>query len=697
MASPFERAFNPAFQQASAAAMKSLDDERQDKKLQERMLEQRQYDASLLEGSKAYAANLLKDSNKIVQDRIDAANTLAAQRTEQANYPIYYRLAIEAGVPASALEGMTWENNAAILAMTGRETQGREKGKQQALTGTFAPFNYGTLETPEARGYRKQADATIAGWNTDDAATETAAKLRSTVSGEQAARTLAEKRAEYRAETGMVADHEDNVASLTKKIEDYKENRVEGKDYKKTLDEYETETGLSGSGMPLGELSFLLERAKYDKTYKRHIGQTDAISQINMRADSNTYLGRWLHLLNAEERKLVLSSSDDPNKQAAFLRTRLDRVVTNTGKTIDNPSGVGVVTYRLILPPAPAAEAKAGAGAGAGASPTVNSTRPTSGEARQDGNGNVDTENNVDSENLGGTPTPAAKKAVVPPTDNVMLKMEEQSVSKADAAVIHEILGSDIGNVRGNFREAAVKKGSGTLATLNKSIKVDKLGLESLQSRTEVRTLPDGRPYTANKIGFWGRYGDDSEAARKNLSANDFTKYEAETREIAVAANVIQSRIDAGSVKISKLADQLESLRPRLMMGDLRQSDQYRSLVPLPLVPLPKLRVDRNAPNKPPSLGVDRFMPSLQTVPPPPRLEVPPVMAPLPAIPDPSAPRTEANFERMLRENPSQFGGELRGLFDSIMRNRKSNTIKKNLSPQFPPPIPDPRLNLPKR
>ena len=71
MASPFERAFNPAFQQASAAAMKSLDDERQENRFQQRMLEQRQYDASLLEGSKAYAANLLAEEiarNKAIEE-----------------------------------------------------------------------------------------------------------------------------------------------------------------------------------------------------------------------------------------------------------------------------------------------------------------------------------------------------------------------------------------------------------------------------------------------------------------------------------------------------------------------------------------------------------------------------------------------------------------------------------------------------
>ena len=43
MASPFERAFSPAFQQASAAALKSMDDKRQEALLEKRMLEQRAY------------------------------------------------------------------------------------------------------------------------------------------------------------------------------------------------------------------------------------------------------------------------------------------------------------------------------------------------------------------------------------------------------------------------------------------------------------------------------------------------------------------------------------------------------------------------------------------------------------------------------------------------------------------------------
>ena len=274
MASPFERAFNPAFQQASAAAMKSLDDERQENRFQQRMLEQRQYDASLLEGSKAYAAELLKGSTKIDQDRIDAATKLAAQRTEQANFPINYRLAIEAGVPASALEGMTWENNAAILAMTGREAQGRKEGEQWASTGALPTLTNLFGETPDARGVLKKFDAMNAERKVADAATETAAKLRSTVSGEQAAQVLTGKREEYFAKTGRVADLEDNVASLNKKIDDYNKDITESEGYKGALDEAEQEVGepLKG-GLPLEKLksitfnvkavnAFNIERAK---------------------------------------------------------------------------------------------------------------------------------------------------------------------------------------------------------------------------------------------------------------------------------------------------------------------------------------------------------------------------------------------------------------------------------------------------
>ena len=366
MASPFERAFNPAFQQASAAAMKSLDDERQENRFQQRMLEQRQYDAKQLEGSRAYAANLLKDSNKIDQDRIDAATKLAAQRTEQANFPINYRLAIEAGVPASELKEMTWENNAAIIAMTGRETHGRKEGEQRASTGALPTLTDLFGETPDARGVLKKFDAMNAERKVADANTEAAAKQRAAISAEQAARTLTEKRAEYRAKTGMVADPEDDVAWLDKKIADYEENRVEGKDYKRILDEYETETGKSGSGMPLGQLSFGMEQARYDKSLKRNLYKTDEESKINMRAASNVYLGNRLQHLNAEERDRVLGIGDDPNKQAEFLRNEIEEVVTYFAPTISKPSGGYVTTYRLRLKPSPEAKAKAGAGAGAG-------------------------------------------------------------------------------------------------------------------------------------------------------------------------------------------------------------------------------------------------------------------------------------------------------------------------------------------
>ena len=263
MASPFERAFNPAFQQASAAAMKSLDDERQENRFQQRMLEQRQHDAKLLEDSKAYAANLLKDSNK-----------LAAQRTEQANFLINYQNAIAAGVPASALEGMTWENNAAILAMTGRETQGRKEGGNQALTGTFAPFNYGTDNTPEARGYRQQADTTITGWNTADEAAQRAADLRGVMRSEVDSATLKEAEARFKAVTGQPIPKGSTAASLNVGIEAYNKEITGSEEYKKALDEAEKEVGepLEG-GMSIEKLksitsnvnavnAFNIERAK---------------------------------------------------------------------------------------------------------------------------------------------------------------------------------------------------------------------------------------------------------------------------------------------------------------------------------------------------------------------------------------------------------------------------------------------------
>ena len=217
MASPFERAFNPAFQQASAAAMKSLDDERQENRFQQRMLEQRQYDASLLEGSKAYAANLLKDSIKIDQDRIDAAtkldaqrtgeaNKLAAQRTAEANYPIYYQAAIKAGVPESKLKGMTWKDNATILEMTASETQGRETGKQRASTGALPTLTDLFGETPDARGNLKQFDAMIAARNTADAATKAAADVRRDISDE--AKKVREEDDSKKAIQGSIEDTE---------------------------------------------------------------------------------------------------------------------------------------------------------------------------------------------------------------------------------------------------------------------------------------------------------------------------------------------------------------------------------------------------------------------------------------------------------------------------------------------------------
>ena len=261
MASPFERAFNPAFQQASAAAMKSLDDERQENRFQQRMLEQRQYDAGLLEGSKAYAANLLKDSIKIDQDRIDAATKLAAQKIEDATAESLIADLFKIGTPpklvseARNIGGVTGLRS---LLQQGQDNQSRAEsdwagGQGVRLGSTFDE------QTPYGQAYRKselkhaEKSATI----------QADADLRSVVSSEVDSATLKEAEARFKAVTGQPIPKGSTAASLNVGIEAYNKEITGSEEYKKALDELEQALGKPvEGGLPLEKLKSMLSDVK---------------------------------------------------------------------------------------------------------------------------------------------------------------------------------------------------------------------------------------------------------------------------------------------------------------------------------------------------------------------------------------------------------------------------------------------------